>query len=191
VRATDRMSGLIDDLLDFARIESGRLRITPALCDVRSVVGEAIDALEPLAAQKRIALTLDLPPHDCTAPVDRARIVQVLANLVGNAVKFVAPGGHIAIAVTAAASHVAVTVTDDGPGIAAHQVPHVFERYFQAESTQRLGTGLGLAIVKGLVEAHGGGVSVSSVLGEGASFTFVLPRGEGAAAREEGYDPRN
>jgi signal transduction histidine kinase len=191
VRATDRMCVLIDDLLDFARIESGRLRITPAPCDVRAVVDEAIIALEPLAAQKRISLTLDLPPHDCTAPVDRARIVQVLANLVGNAVKFVAPGGHIAIAVTAAASHVAVTVTDDGPGIAAHQVPHVFERYFQAESTQRLGTGLGLAIVKGLVEAHGGGVSVSSVLGEGASFTFVLPRGEGAAAREEGYDPRN
>ena len=191
VRATDRMSCLIDDLLDFARIESGRLRITPAPCDVRAVVDEAIVALEPLAAQKRIALTCEVPPHDCTALLDRARIVQVLANLVGNAVKFVGPGGRILVAVAAAEREIAVTVTDDGPGIAPHQVPRVFERYFQAESTQRLGTGLGLAIVKGLVEAHGGRVSVRSVLGEGSSFTFVLPRGEGGSVRADGDDPRN
>ena len=99
--------------------------------------------------------------------------------------------GRILVAVAAAEREIAVTVTDDGPGIAPHQVPRVFERYFQAESTQRLGTGLGLAIVKGLVEAHRGRVSVRSVLGEGSSFTFVLPRGEGGSVRADGDDPRN
>jgi len=106
---------------------------------------------------------------------DRERVLQVLANLAGNAVKFTPAGGRVEIAAARAGDEVRVAVRDTGPGIAADDLPCVFDRFWQARSTRRAGAGLGLAIAKGIVEAHGGTVSAESTPGAGSTFAFTLP----------------
>ncbi len=109
--------------------------------------------------------------------VDRDRILQVLSNLLGNALKFTPPGGRVQVEAHAGDAAVIVRVTDTGPGIAADELPHVFDRFWQGAKARRAGAGLGLAIAKGIVEAHGGTIFARSVPGRGATFTFTLPRG--------------
>jgi len=139
------------------------------------VISEATVMLEPLIAEKSLTLHEDLPDHLPSASVDARRVVQVLENLVSNAVKHTAPGGEIRIRAESANGEVHISVRDTGCGIPAENLPHLFDRFWQARGARRGGAGLGLAIAKGIVEAHGGRIWVESELGAGSTFGFSLP----------------
>jgi signal transduction histidine kinase/ActR/RegA family two-component response regulator len=181
---------LIEDLLDISRIVSGKLELKLAAIDLPSVVQSAIDVVRPSAETKRIALDAALLPSPSLVSGDPDRLQQVLVNLLSNAVKFTPEGGRVAIELTATASTYSVTVTDSGIGIAPEFLPHVFDRFRQADGSitrQHGGLGLGLAIARDLVELHGGRLDAESPgLGQGATFTVVLPRllADVAPARE-------
>jgi signal transduction histidine kinase len=174
-KTSDRMNRLIQDLLEVARIESGHVSINPRSEAVGPMIEEAIAMLGPLGAGRSILLESeceqDLPPALC----DSARVLQVLSNLIGNAVKFTPPEGRIRIGCTALDAEIRFGVTDWGPGIPAEQLPHIFGRFWQANPTDRRGIGLGLSIAKGIVEAHGGKIWVESAVGVETTFYFTLP----------------
>ena len=180
-----RMQRLRQDLLDVASIESGRLGIEWDRWDPAAVAREALETFAPLAAEKRLELVDEvaeaLPPLEG----DRERVLQVLANLLGNAVKFTPEGGRVALRVTVGDAEVCFSVSDTGPGIAPADLPHVFDRFWKVRTSNRHGAGLGLAISKGIVEAHDGRIWVESVAGEGSTFSFTLPLREYAEEVEE------
>ena len=173
-KAGVRMRTLLDDLLDITRIESGRLEIERKTEDVGAVVRESLELHEPLATSKSIRLELDVIGR-AVASCDRHRIQQVVGNLLGNAIKFTTEGGRIRVEVMRRTDDICVSVLDTGPGISPEQLPHLFDRYWQARRGTRQGLGLGLSIVKGIVEAHGGRVSVDSEPGTGSTFRFTMP----------------
>ncbi|HKP74684.1 MAG TPA: ATP-binding protein [Longimicrobiaceae bacterium] len=173
---TAQMDRLRQDLLDVAAIEAGRLSVEPVPTDVGEVLRDAVEALSALASQKGAALSAEVAPGLPRVPADRERVLQVLANLGGNAVKFTAAGGSVVLSAERdEAGGVRVSCADTGPGIAAEDLPHVFDRFWQARSTRRAGAGLGLAIAKGIVEAHGGAITAESTVGQGSTFAFTLP----------------
>ena len=175
-RAAHRADALIGDLLDVTRIDAGRLEVETAPEDPRALVSDAVDEMAAAAAAKKVTLTTRIEePLPAAVMADRRRILQVFANLLGNAVKFTPAEGTITVEAAARDGAVVFSVADSGPGLRAEQLPHVFDRFWQARETARLGTGLGLAIVKGIVEAHGGEVGVESTAGQGSKFHFALP----------------
>ncbi|MFP2928942.1 sensor histidine kinase, partial [Pyxidicoccus sp. 3LG] len=173
--ATDRMSRLISDLLDWGRLEAGGLPLEWGEHAVSALVGEALESIRPLAEAKGLHLYAEPPAHNARVRCDRVRVLQVLGNLLGNAVKFTPTGGHLRVGATARGGEVSLHVRDTGAGIDPEALPHIFDRYWQARDAASRGTGLGLAIAKGLVEAHGGSIHAESTLGEGSTFTFTLP----------------
>ncbi len=174
-RSTRRMSGLITDLLDVARIEAGRFSVQTAPHEARALVDESIETLRPIAAARGIDLSTELDGVDAHVRADRERVFQVLSNLVGNALKFTPKGGRVVLAARPAGDEVRFEVRDTGPGIPEEARERIFERYAQAAPGERGRVGLGLFIVRGLVEAHGGHVGVESVVGRGSTFWFTLP----------------
>jgi two-component system phosphate regulon sensor histidine kinase PhoR len=174
-RSARRMLRLVDDLLDTMPTDGRPLNLVPAWCTPTALVRDALASMEPLAACKSIDLLHDLPDDLPTLRVDADRIMQVLLNLVGNAIKFTHENGSIVVRAKALAGELAVSVSDTGPGIPRSQLSHVFERFWQAPSTAGLGTGLGLTISREIVEAHGGKIRVDSELGEGTTFPFTVP----------------
>jgi PAS domain S-box-containing protein len=174
---------LVNDVLDVARIASGKLRLEPKDVDVGDCLHAALDAVRPAADAKQIAVVSSMAPG-LVVPADADRLQQVFWNLLSNAVKFTPPGGRVEVALRQNGDHAEVTVRDTGIGIAPEFLPHVFQRFRQADgSTTRphSGLGLGLAIVRHLVELHGGEVKgESGGLGHGATFTVLL-RGAGRA----------
>jgi signal transduction histidine kinase/CheY-like chemotaxis protein len=173
---------LIEDLLDVSRIVSGNLRIETHRVDLQRPIEAAIEILRPVAHAAGVALTVSLDPALRPLAGDATRLQQVVWNLLGNAVKFTPAGGQVSVVAKSHEDHVSLVVRDTGRGIAPEFLPHVFERFAQADTTvsrQHEGLGLGLAIVKTLVELHGGTASVSSEgVGRGAVFelTFPYPR---------------
>jgi signal transduction histidine kinase/DNA-binding NarL/FixJ family response regulator len=176
-RAADRMQELITDLLEVRRIESGKLRISLRAEPVPPLVKEALAMLTPLAQARGIALEAELNEPLRAAIMDSARILQVLSNLVGNALKFTPEGGRVIIECAPLGEEVRFGVCDTGPGIPRDQIPHIFGRFWQASDRDTRGIGLGLSIVRGIVEAHQGRTWVESEVGEGARFYFTLPAG--------------
>ena len=174
-RSTERMGRLISDLLDVASIDAGRLSVEPETRDVATLVSSAIEMLQPVAAGKSIRLDAEPLAQPFAVQADEERILQVLSNLLGNAVKFTREGGAICVRAEPVDSFVRVSVSDTGPGISMEQMPHLFDRYWQAKKDGRLGIGLGLSIAKGIVEAHGGRIWAESTLGKGTTFHFTLP----------------
>jgi signal transduction histidine kinase len=174
-RSAQRMDHLIHDLLDLASLDRGTLSVNSQPCAVDAVVDEVFETFVPLAAEKQIALKREvssgLPPLTC----DRERVHQVLSNLLSNAIKFTPKAGHVELTVRAKSGGVVFCVSDTGPGIAAEQLPYVFDRFWQANRNARVGTGLGLSIAKAIVEAHGGTIAVRSTSGTGSAFEFTLP----------------
>jgi PAS domain S-box-containing protein len=173
--AAEQMDALIRDLLDLSRIDIGTLQLAPEPVDPSELLDEALRTLRPLVDDRRITLDVEVERALPRVRADMERIQQVLSNLVGNAIKFTPAGGKITVAARAHESDVIFSVADTGRGIAADQLPNVFDRYWQSTRTDRQGAGLGLAIAKGIVESHGGEISIESKPGEGTRVEFSLP----------------
>ncbi len=172
-----RMQRLIEDLLDVTRLEGGKqLPIEPAPLDVESLFAETHELFKSQAATNAITLQYYIASGVKTSLADRHRVLQVLSNLIGNAMKFTPPGGMITYhAELHQANAVKITVADSGPGIPKENLGDIFNPYWQAKRTARLGAGLGLPIAKGIVESHGGRIWVESEPGAGTKFFFTLP----------------
>lgn len=170
---------LIEDLLDISRIVSGQMRLAVEAVQVPLVVRAAVTSMMPAANAKQITLDVDIEPDLVPITGDSARLQQVVWNLVSNAVKFTPPGGRVQVSVKRSGTWVELTVRDDGAGITPEFLPHVFDRFRQADSSttrRHGGLGLGLSIVKQLVELHGGSVTVTSAgENQGATFVMLLP----------------
>ena len=184
VRATERMNRLIGDLLDVARIESGGLSVEPAVVEVEPLLTEAVEMLAPLARERGLTLSCAVEPGLPNVRADHDRVLQVLSNLVGNALKFTVQGGIRLGAARGDQGDVVLTVADTGPGIPPEALDHLFDRFWQQNPNDRQGAGLGLAIVRGIVSAHGGRVWVDSRVGEGSTFSFDLPAAPSGRAAE-------
>jgi len=174
-RAVSRMDQLIKALRDATMIETGHFAVEAREEDTGSIVDEASTTLRPLAEGRSLALRVSLEEPPPSASCDRERVLQVLTNLVSNAVKYTSAGGEIAIEVKHVGEWVRFAVSDTGGGIPESELPHVFERHWSAHRGKEKGTGLGLFIVKGIVEAHGGAIWVESKVGSGSTFYFTLP----------------
>lgn len=182
-RAGERMNHLIQDLLSVTTIEAGRLSIAPRKLSVSELLHEAAEMLEPIAREKSITLTVHAADDLPSVRADGARVLQVFSNLVGNAVKFTPSGGAITLAAVRADGRVQCSVSDNGPGIPAAQIPRLFGKFWQAKRGDGRGVGLGLAIARGIVEAHGGTINVESEVGRGSVFSFFLPVWTGEVTR--------
>ena len=172
-----QMDRLIQDLLDVTRVETGRLHLETTPLRARAVIASALDTLRPLLSDAGLELVEDLPDDLSVVSVDEQRIAQVLSNLVGNSIKATPRGGRVTVAARESDGALRVSVTDNGRGIPAEQITHVFDRFWQsATSTIRSrGAGLGLPIARGIVEAHGGRMWAESEVGRGSTFYFTLP----------------
>lgn len=191
--SSEWMQRMIQDLLDVGSIEAGRLALERSTEDFFVLIHQVLAMFERAARDKSIRLHAELPEDLPRVHADGERILQVLGNLIGNAVKFVSPGGAITVTATAREAVVEVAVNDSGPGIPPDELPRIFDRFWHARraATTR-GTGLGLTIAKGIVEAHGGSMRAESTLAVGSTFTFTIPlaaapggpaNGRGAAGR--------
>lgn len=178
--AVESAERMISDLLDVTRIETGRLGIEPQVEAIAPLLEEAVERHRHFAAERGIELQYRASDGLPLVLADRHRVLQILGNLVGNALKFTPEGGRVVLGVTAHDEGVLCEVDDTGPGIPPDQLPHVFDRFWQAGRSDRRGLGLGLAIVHGLVEAHGGRVWVESEPGRGTRFRFTLPPAQSA-----------
>jgi two-component system sensor histidine kinase/response regulator len=173
-RAASRMEELIKDLLDLAAIEAGRLAVERQPHKALTLVTDAIEMMLPIASTKGVRLSVRLESEDLLLSCDRGRVLQVFSNLIGNAIKFTPAGERITVLGAIEDNVFRFSVEDTGFGIAADQLPHIFDRYWQARTTDRRGVGLGLSIAAGIVAVHGGRIWVESEVGTGSSFHFTL-----------------
>jgi signal transduction histidine kinase len=173
-RASGRMLRLIEDLLDFGSIETGHLAMKPLPQDPGSMVQDTLASFESVAQEKQLDMKLDVEPHLPKAFCDRDRILQVLSNLVANATKVTAKGGHVTLRINARGHELLFAVSNDGPEIDAEDMTHLFEGYWRGKARYK-GTGLGLAIARGIVDASGGRIWAESEPGRGATFLFTVP----------------
>lgn len=177
-RGASRLGKLVDDLLDFARLQSGSFKLLLRAVELRRQLTDALDAMYPLAQEAQVQLNLHLDGDLPSVQGDPERIGQILINLIGNAIKFTPPGGRIDLSAAVIPGAVRIEVQDTGIGIAPQHHARLFQKFYQIDpSTTRVkgGAGLGLSICKALVEAHGGQIGMTSVLGQGSCFWFTLP----------------
>jgi len=176
-RSTTSLAQLVEDLLDISRIITGKLRISARAMEPAVVAAAAVDAVRPAAAAKSIALGVSVDPAVGTVLADPDRLQQILWNLLSNAIKFTPDKGHVDLTLQRAGTDVVIQVRDSGQGIPAAVLPHVFDRFRQADARRPItGLGLGLSIVRHLVEGHGGTIRAESAgEGLGATFTVTLP----------------
>lgn len=189
LRSANRMKRLIDDLLDMTRLEGGKLVVRREVLSLAAVVREVGEAQLPAFAKEGRSLTLELGEGDLWVRGDADRLVQVLENLLSNALKFTPPGGSITLATRQELGCALVSVSDTGVGIPRENLRHVFNRFWQASRTDRRGAGLGLAIAEGLVLAHEGRIWAESTPGAGTTIRFLLPLHPGDQPAAE--DPRH
>jgi signal transduction histidine kinase len=174
-RQIERLERMVHDFLDASRIESGHLELQVEDCDVRELVRVTLDLFEPAAASHR--LVASAPDEPIRARCDPMRIEQVLANLVNNAIKYSPPGGSVRVAIARRPEAVVITVADEGVGMSADEIDHVFDPFRRGAGAGRdvPGAGLGLFVARRIVEAHGGEIAVDSTPGTGSTFTVRLP----------------
>jgi signal transduction histidine kinase/DNA-binding response OmpR family regulator len=174
-RSGDHLLALINDVLDLTKIEAGRIELAREAFDLATALTESVEGLRPLADRKHIEMVLDA--HAGNVSADRGRLRQVVYNLLSNAIKFTPEGGRVAVEARWHGTDARIAVTDTGVGIATDDLGHIFEEFRQVGDlkAREAGTGLGLALSRRLVEAHGGQITATSVLGTGSRFEFVLP----------------
>ena len=180
-RNTQNLIELVNDLLDASKLESGTMRLDLATIELRGLVDELREQMQPLAAEKEITLEEDVPAALPPLRADRAKLRRVLVNLISNALKFTPRGGRVRVTAAPEAGAVRVSVTDTGVGIAPDDLRDIFDKYAQARSRatrSEKGTGLGLYITRQLVELHGGRIEVHSEVGKGSTFSFTIPVAE-------------
>jgi PAS domain S-box-containing protein len=182
LRAVERMDHLIQDLLDVARLDAGRLELEPARVPVQDLLAEAVDAERALAAAAGVELRVEAAAELPDVWAERERLLQVFMNVIGNALKFTPRGGQVVVSAAADEEAVRFCVRDTGAGLAADDLPLLFDRFWQARRADRRGVGLGLPIAKGIVEAHRGRIWAESALGQGSTFHFTIPTAAAAAA---------
>jgi len=178
-RSTDRLLRLVNQILDASRLRAGVLPLERVPLDLDWLVGRAMEELRPIADEGKVTLVRERVGTRFTVQGDEDRLVQVVVNLLANAVRFTPVGGRVTVRLIDAGQECEIQVEDTGVGIPAGELPHVFESYRQAHPGKG-GTGLGLAIVRGLVHAHGGRVTAESQEGKGSRFTVLLPRDRAA-----------
>ncbi|NOX60653.1 MAG: GAF domain-containing protein [Chloroflexi bacterium] len=174
----DRMNRIVNDLLDFSRLESGRYRAEKTYLDMNALVRESVQGLEVQARQAGVVLDVDIPDNLPLLLGDRDLLVSVVKNLVGNAIKFSMKGGRVRVALRQQDSALVLEVEDKGLGIPEEDIPHLFTKFYRSERVHKAGikgTGLGLALVKQAVELHDGTIQVESKLGMGTRFSVVFP----------------
>jgi signal transduction histidine kinase len=178
-RSALQMERLVRDLLDAENLETGRFAVHLGVVHASEMIEDTLELLQPLAAERSLALRAAVAPGLPLLRADPSRLQQVLVNLIGNAIKFTGPGGEVVVAAEPGAEpdRVRLAVTDTGVGIGPEELPLVFDRYWQGEQSRRSGrgTGLGLAITRGIVEAHGGEIGVQSRVGHGTTVHITLP----------------
>lgn len=174
-KATGQMQHLIDDLLDFAKLESGTFTLDLAPHNVNSLINPLIEIISAQAAEKQITFDVQIKNHMAELVCDADRIRQVLSNLLGNAIKFTQNGGAISLAIQGEESGTLFCVTDNGPGIPEEHLEKIFDRFWQLENTKKMGSGLGLSICKAIVQAHGGKIWAESKEMKGSRFYFSIP----------------
>ena len=175
---TNRLTALVNDILDISRIETGRIRLHIESLDMARLINTVVDNFQRQVSEKSLKLTLNMPSGLPPVRGDKDRVTQILENLTSNAWKYTPPGGQITVGATVVDGFVQVDVTDTGIGIGARDVPHIFDRFYRTEQDQVQavgGTGLGLSIVKMFVELQGGKVWVESEVDRGSTFSFTLP----------------
>jgi PAS domain S-box-containing protein len=176
---TDRLSRLINDLLDLSRIEAGRVEVRRASLPLTALAEEVAEHLKQLAAEKLIRIEVPPPDPQMTVWADRDKVTQVLMNLIGNAVKFTPQDGKVIVAIEKNGNdYIQISIADNGPGIRPEEADKIFSKFYQVANVDKQkpqGSGLGLAISKALVEMHGGKIWVESKLGRGSTFYFTLP----------------
>jgi signal transduction histidine kinase len=175
----ERLMRMINDILDIERMAAGRLELTPAPADAGELVHQALQVLQTSADEQDVKLTAQT--DDLTVLADSDRVVQILINLLGNAVKFSPAGSTVAVTVRCDGDHALFSVRDHGRGIPAERLQRIFERFEQVDSSdarEKGGAGLGLPIARGIVEQHGGRIWAQSRAGEGSTFNFTLPLAE-------------
>ena len=176
-QAASRMRRLVADLLDVSKIEAGMLTIQRRTVDVTALLRTAAAEFRDVAATREIAFTIQEPPTETALDADPDRLLQVLSNLIGNAMKFTPAGGRVEVETLFEPSHARFSISDSGRGIASEDRLRIFDRYWQSGGESREGAGLGLAIARGIVEAHGGTIHVEdAVPPPGAKFVVQLPR---------------
>jgi DNA-binding NarL/FixJ family response regulator/signal transduction histidine kinase len=184
LRSAEQMDRLIADLLDIARIDAGTLAVDPAAVSLEETILDAVREIEPAARDRRVSLETDVEPDLPLVWADAGRILQVLSNFLGNAVRHTPLGTIVTVQARRLGREVLLSVSDTGNGIEPEHMPHLFDRFWQARPQTRSGAGLGLSIARGIVEAHRGRIWASSAPGEGATFFITLP-----LAREQHPEP--
>jgi CheY-like chemotaxis protein len=192
-RQSRQLSRIVDDLLDVARVTSGKIALERTALDLSGLVARGVEAFRHQAERSGVALACAVPPSAITVLGDPVRLEQVLANLVGNALKYTSSGGHVSVALEQAGREAILRVRDDGSGIAPDQLERVFQMFAQVRTTldrSRGGLGLGLTVARTLVSMHGGTIEASSGgAGKGSEFVVRLPLAPGAAERSRGAPP--
>ncbi len=173
-RAAQRMRGLIESLLELARIDAGQEPLRREGCDLSKIAADCVELIRPLAAKRGITIDADLSATPCRCDV--GRIAQVVTNILANAIEYNRDGGCVRIATARTNGTVVLTVHNTGPGISVADLRHIFERFHRADKARTAGhAGLGLAIAQAIVQAHGGSISAASEPGADATFTVCLP----------------
>ncbi|MFH1791291.1 MAG: ATP-binding protein [Candidatus Omnitrophota bacterium] len=178
-KESGRLAKIIQDLLNLAGMESGRTEMNFRPCALASAIAKSLSGMRQKSEKKHISIETEIPEGLAPLLADEDRIVQVLTNLLDNAVNYTSEGGRVAVSAEDNGGYVVVRVTDNGTGIPSKDLPRIFERFYRAggaRSDEHGGTGLGLSIVRHIVQAHGGEVSVESIEGQGSSFSFSLPK---------------
>jgi signal transduction histidine kinase len=175
-RSAERMTQVVGDFHDLAKLEGGLLQLESGPCDVVAAVRGGMAALQAQAADKGVALEVEAAPERLPATCDRTRLLQVMSKLVGNALKFTPASGRVVVVIEEEPAWVRISVKDTGRGIALDRLATIFDHAANARRSPRDGPGLGLAIARGLVELQGGELTVQSREGEGSTFAFTLPR---------------
>jgi len=178
IRNATRLKEIIESLTDVDNYESGVARIRENTISISRIVNEVVSSFQDMAASKNITLSADMQDNEFQVEADANKITVAISNLIRNAITFTNEGGQVQVKVGSVTGHVEVSVKDNGIGIPASAIPHIFDRFYQVEShlTRRhTGMGLGLSVAKSMIEMHGGRIWVESVVGQGSIFSFLLP----------------